>query len=56
MRNMMLLSLLAFFAAWSALAPVWGNHGLWASLLIFFAARAVTLLACYPRLERHSFG
>lgn len=56
MRNMMLLSLLAFFGAWWVLAPAWGNHGLWAALLVFYVARTLTLLACYPRLERHAFG
>jgi MATE family multidrug resistance protein len=56
MRNMMLLSLLTFFAAWAILAPSWGNQGLWVSLLVFYAARALTLLACYRRLERHAFG
>lgn len=56
MRNMMLLSLLAFFAAWAILEPAWGNHGLWASLLVFYTARGLTLLACYPRLLRHAFG
>jgi MATE family multidrug resistance protein len=31
---------------------VMGNHGLWAALLISFAARGVTLGARYPALER----
>lgn len=55
MRNMMLLSLMAFFGACWVLIPAWGNRGLWAALLVFYIARALTLLACYPRLERHAF-
>ncbi len=52
MRNMMLISLLAYLAAWAVLVPRFGNHGLWAALLIFFVARAVTLGFKYPALER----
>jgi MATE family multidrug resistance protein len=55
MRNMMLLSLALFLAAWAALTPVLGNHGLWASLMVFFAARAITLSACLPGLRRDVF-
>ncbi|MEP2530884.1 MATE family efflux transporter [Shimia sp.] len=51
MRNMMLLSLLVYVAAVFALVPVWGNHGLWAALLISFVARGVTLGWRYPKLE-----
>lgn len=56
MRNMMILSLAAFFAAWALLMPAFGNHGLWASLMMFYVARALTLGARYPALERASFG
>ncbi|MHA6347360.1 MATE family efflux transporter [Roseivivax sp. CAU 1761] len=52
MRNMMLLSALGYFAAVLVLAPVWGNHGLWAAMLMSFVFRAVTLGARYPALER----
>lgn len=51
MRNMMLLSVAIFFAAWALLAP-WGNHGLWASMVVFWIARALTLAARYPSLDR----
>ncbi len=50
MRNMMLLSLLIYIAAWYVLAPLFGNHGLWAALSIFFAARGLTLALRYPKL------
>ncbi len=42
MRNMMLLSVLVYLAAWAVLTPHFGNNGLWASLLIFLGARSVT--------------
>ncbi len=56
MRNMMILSLAAFLAAWGVLTPTFGNHGLWASLIVFYAVRAVSLGVRYPALERASFG
>jgi MATE family multidrug resistance protein len=56
MRNMMIVSLAIFLGAWALLTPAFGNHGLWASLMIFFIARAVTLGLRLPALERASFG
>jgi multidrug resistance protein, MATE family len=56
MRNMMIVSLAVFLGAWALLTPAFGNHGLWASLMIFFIARALTLGACYPALERSIEG
>ncbi len=41
-----------FFAAMALLVPLYGNHGLWAAYLVFMVARAVTLGAAYPALER----
>ena len=52
MRNAMLLSLGIFLAAVWLLLPLWGNHGLWAALMIFMAMRAVTLGFWYPRIVR----
>jgi MATE family multidrug resistance protein len=43
MRNMMLLSLGVFLAAWAALTPPMDNAGLWLALLIFLGTRGVTL-------------
>jgi len=51
MRNMMLASAAIYAAAVLALVPSYGNHGLWAALLIGFAARGVTLALRYPALE-----
>ncbi len=52
MRNAMILSLLAFVLCERLLVPLYGNHGLWAALMIFMGMRAVTLGAFYPALER----
>jgi len=56
MRNMMILSLAVFLAAWAVLTPAFGNHGLWASLMVFYAARAASLGVRYPALERAAFA
>lgn len=46
----MALSLLLFLTASWALTGLWGNHGLWGALLLFMAARGVSLLAVLPRI------
>lgn len=51
MRNMMILSFGVYLIALAALLPTFGNHGLWAALIIFFVARGVTLGFKYPELE-----
>jgi multidrug resistance protein, MATE family len=55
MRNMMLLSLLAFVAALLALTPLFGNHGLWMSLHLFLIVRGFSLLAMLPAKLRTAF-
>lgn len=55
MRNMMLLSVLVYVAAWSALTPLFGNHGLWAALLIFLGARSLTFHWRMRRLVPRTF-
>ncbi len=52
MRNMSILSTVAFVVAVALLVPAYGNHGLWIAFLFSFVARAVTLGARYPALER----
>ncbi|WP_420858118.1 MATE family efflux transporter [Marivivens marinus] len=52
MRNMMVLSAAGYFAAVIPLMAMWGNHGLWAGLIVSFALRGATLGARYPALER----
>ena len=50
MRNAMLLSLGGFLLAWYFLMPLYGNHGLWLSLYVFFILRALSLLGYVPRI------
>ncbi|GGX52054.1 MATE family efflux transporter [Tateyamaria omphalii] len=52
MRNMMAISFVLYWLAVLVLLPLMGNHGLWAAILISFAARGVTLGVRYPALER----
>ena len=54
MRNLMVLSLLTFFAAWFSLRS-FGNAGLWGALLVFYAARGGLQALRYPALLHASF-
>lgn len=56
MRNMMLLSLALYLAAYYALFPVLGNHGLWLAFLLFFGVRGVTLLAACRKRAAETFA
>jgi MATE family multidrug resistance protein len=55
MRNLMMLSLVLFLTAWLALRS-FGNAGLWAALLVHYAARGGLQALRYPALVRSSFG
>ena len=55
MRNMMLLSFLAFSAALLTLAPAFGNDGLWASLHVFLLVRGFSLLTILRVRLREAF-
>ncbi len=52
MRNAMIMSTLGYLLAVYLLTPLLGNHGLWLSLMLFFALRALTLGVYYPHLEK----
>ena len=52
MRNAMIFSLAIYLGAWYFLAEIYGNHGLWASLQIYFIIRAVSLAYYLPQLKR----
>ena len=52
MRNAMLQSVGVYAVAVAVLVPAFGNHGLWAALMVLNIARAVTLGLRYPALER----
>jgi MATE family multidrug resistance protein len=52
MRNAMFVSLVVFLGAVWLFLPIWGNHGLWAALIVLMVVRAVTLGFWYPRIVR----
>jgi MATE family multidrug resistance protein len=52
MRNAMLLSVAIYAGAMAILLPAFGNHGIWAALMVLLVARALTLGVRYPALER----
>jgi multidrug resistance protein, MATE family len=54
MRNLMLLSLALYFAAWAILQPLFGNHGLWISLILFQSARSIAFRWMLPRLVQRT--
>jgi multidrug resistance protein, MATE family len=56
MRNMMIVSMAIFLAAWALLEPAYGNHGLWVALMVFFVARGVTFGLRMPALKRRAFA
>ena len=51
LRNAMLIAVAIYAAALAVLLPAFGNHGLWAALMILNLARTVTLALRYPALE-----
>ncbi len=51
LRNAMALSAAVYALALAVLLPSFGNHGLWAALMILNATRGVTLGLRYPALE-----
>jgi MATE family multidrug resistance protein len=56
MRNMMILSLVAYLAAWAVLMPAFGNHGLWTAFLIFLGCRGLSLYIISLRRAAETFG
>lgn len=52
MRNAMLVSVALYTVAIFTLPTYLGNHGLWASVMLFMVLRALTLAVFYPRVER----
>jgi MATE family multidrug resistance protein len=51
MRNAMILSVAVHAAAVALLLPAFGNHGLWAALMVLNLTRGVAMAALYPRVE-----
>ncbi|MEK9724170.1 MAG: MATE family efflux transporter, partial [Rhodospirillaceae bacterium] len=52
MRDTMAVSALVYVLSVLVTVPAFGNHGLWFSFSVFFAARGITLALRYPGLER----
>ncbi len=52
MRNAMIISLLAYLSGWWYLASAFDNHGLWASLMLYFVARAASMYFYLPGISR----
>jgi MATE family multidrug resistance protein len=51
LRNAMAISILIYAASVALLLPAFGNHGLWAALMVMFLARTCTLAVRFPALE-----
>jgi multidrug resistance protein, MATE family len=51
MRNAMLVSVAVYVVALVLLLPAFGNHGLWAALMVLNATRGLTMAFFYPRVE-----
>ncbi|WP_424831065.1 MATE family efflux transporter [Ruegeria sp.] len=51
MRNAMVQSVAIYVVALFVLVPTYGNHGLWAALMVLNIARGLTMAWRYPRLE-----
>ncbi|SLN55988.1 DNA-damage-inducible protein F [Falsiruegeria litorea R37] len=51
MRIAMMQSVALYAVALVVLVPLYGNHGLWAALMVLNVARGLTMWVRYPRLE-----
>ena len=51
MRNAMIISVALYIVALFTLPNLYGNHGLWLSVIIFMVIRALTLAFYYRRIE-----
>ena len=56
MRNAMFVSVLIYVAALLLLLPAFGNHGLWAALMVLNATRGFAMARLYPRAEAKAAG
>lgn len=56
MRNAMLLSVAVYAGALATLVPAFGNHGLWAALMVLNLTRGASLARLYPRAEAKAAG
>lgn len=56
LRNSLIVALLVYIAALWLFLPLWQNHGLWLSFLLFSLTRSLALWAYLPRLSRMAFS
>ncbi len=56
MLGAMLVSVAIYVAALFVLIPAFGNHGLWAGLMVLNATRAVTMWRRYPKVAARASG
>ncbi|MCY4303843.1 MAG: MATE family efflux transporter [Aestuariivita sp.] len=56
MRNMMGVSFIVYWIAVAVLLQVFGDHGLWAALVISFLVRGISLGVCYSKIEAKCVG
>ncbi|QCO57167.1 MATE family efflux transporter (plasmid) [Pseudorhodobacter turbinis] len=56
MRQAMLVSVAAYGVALAVLVPLWGNHGLWAALMVLNIVRGVTMWRKWPLVEEKAVG
>ena len=52
MRNMMFLSLIIYVVSAYVFIDLYGFYGLWLALLVSYAARGISLVIRYPKLEK----
>jgi len=52
MRDAGIAAVLIYIAAHYMLEPRFSGHGLWVAFLIYYIARAVTLMVFYPSITR----
>ncbi len=52
MRNSAFASLLIYLGLDAIFTPLWGNTGVWVAFLLYYVARALTMVVFYPALER----
>ncbi|MEX1660254.1 MATE family efflux transporter [uncultured Thioclava sp.] len=56
MRNAMFVSVAIYVVALLILIPAFGNHGLWAALMVLNGARGLAMARLYPRAEAKAAG
>ncbi|AOT69542.1 MATE family efflux transporter [Geosporobacter ferrireducens] len=55
-RDSMLLSLAAFLMAYFGIVPLWGNHGLWFSYILFSLGRSIFLAFYITNFKKKVFA